>query len=248
MYGYNWPVLFSRTNMCSTLSATARISWSANGQAVNSEGVSGKAVFGKRADWIDYWGKIDDKTVGIAIFDHPTNPQHPTWWMARGYGYVAADPFGGHAIGGEPPGTGDPIATTQTDANGNYRFTGLNPGNYIVHIPAGEFGSGEDLNEFVSTTDQAGFDNPDNNRNEDQDENGIDDADYLTDGISSGTVTLSFGDEPDGNADGDDDANSNLSLDFGFVERVSLGNRVWYDTNGDGDWDAGEPGIANVVT
>jgi len=79
----------------------------ANGQAVNSEGVRGKAVFGKRARWIDYWGKIDGKTVGIAIFDHPTNPNHPTWWMARGYGYVAADPFGGHAIGGEPPGTGD---------------------------------------------------------------------------------------------------------------------------------------------
>ena len=64
-------------------------------------------MFGKRADWIDYWGMIDGKTVGIAIFDHPANPRYPTWWMARGYGYVAADPFGAHAIGGEPPGTGD---------------------------------------------------------------------------------------------------------------------------------------------
>jgi len=94
----------------------------ANGQAVNSEGVSGKAVFGKRARWIDYWGTIDDKTVGIAIFDHPRNPHHPTWWMARGYGYVAADPFGGHAIGGEPPGTGDLVIPSGESVTFRYRF------------------------------------------------------------------------------------------------------------------------------
>ena len=94
----------------------------ANGQAVNSEGVSGKTVFGKRADWIDYWGKIDDKTVGVAIFDHPSNPCHPTWWMARGYGYVAADPFGGHTIGGEPPGTSDMLLKSGQSVTFRYRF------------------------------------------------------------------------------------------------------------------------------
>ena len=94
----------------------------ANGQAVNSEGIGGKAVFGKRACWIDYWGKINDKTVGIAIFDHPSNPHHPTWWMARGYGYVAADPFGGHAIGGEAPGTGDLVIPSGKSATFRYRF------------------------------------------------------------------------------------------------------------------------------
>lgn len=94
----------------------------ANGQAVNSEGVSGKAVFGKRARWIDYWGKINDKTVGIAIFDHPRNPNHPTWWMARGYGYVAADPCGGHSIGGEPPGTGDLVIASGESITFRYRY------------------------------------------------------------------------------------------------------------------------------
>ncbi|MBN2292197.1 MAG: PmoA family protein [Pirellulales bacterium] len=79
----------------------------ANGQVINSEGVKGEGVFGKRARWIDYWGKIDGKEVGIAVFDHPANPRHPVWWMARGYGYLGADPFGAHCIGGEPPGTGD---------------------------------------------------------------------------------------------------------------------------------------------
>ena len=32
--------------------------------------------------------------VGIAILDHPTNLRHPTWWHARDYGLLAANPFG----------------------------------------------------------------------------------------------------------------------------------------------------------
>jgi len=94
----------------------------ANGQAVNSEGVRGKAVFGKRARWIDYWGKIDGKTVGIAMLDHPANPRHPTWWMARGYGYCAADPFGAGSIGGEAPGTGDMTIRAGESVTFRYRF------------------------------------------------------------------------------------------------------------------------------
>ena len=45
----------------------------AKGSAINSEGVTGKAVWGKPAKWVDYWGPIDGKEVGIAIFDHPKN-------------------------------------------------------------------------------------------------------------------------------------------------------------------------------
>jgi hypothetical protein len=79
----------------------------ANGQALTSTGVNGKAVWGKRAEWIDYWGQIDGRTVGIALFDHPANPRHPTWWMARGYGYIGANPFGISAFENKPAGTGD---------------------------------------------------------------------------------------------------------------------------------------------
>jgi hypothetical protein len=32
--------------------------------------------------------------VGVAIFDHPGNPRHPTWWHVRMYGLFAANPFG----------------------------------------------------------------------------------------------------------------------------------------------------------
>jgi Methane oxygenase PmoA len=51
-------------------------------------------------DWIDprgkanYAGEVDGEELGIAIFDDPGNPRHPTWWHARGYGLFAANPFG----------------------------------------------------------------------------------------------------------------------------------------------------------
>lgn len=80
---------------------------SANGKALNSEGVSGKAVWGKDAKWVAYWGKVDDKPVGFAIFDHPSNPRHPTGWHARDYGLVAANPFGGYVFDkSKPKGSG----------------------------------------------------------------------------------------------------------------------------------------------
>jgi len=94
----------------------------ANGQAINSEGVRGAAVWGKRGKWIDYWGKIEGKTVGIAIFDHPSNPRHPTHWMARGYGYIGANPFGLNAFEGKPQGTGNMTIKHGQEATFRYRF------------------------------------------------------------------------------------------------------------------------------
>jgi len=79
----------------------------AKGKCVNSEGVKGQAVWGKRAKWVDYWAPVNGKTVGVAIFDHPSNPRHPTWWHARTYGLVAANPFGVHNFERKPRGTGD---------------------------------------------------------------------------------------------------------------------------------------------
>ena len=67
-----------------------------HGRIVNSAGVRDDQTWGKRADWCDYSGPVDGKTVGIAIFDHPQNPRHPTWWHVRDYGLFAANPFGQH--------------------------------------------------------------------------------------------------------------------------------------------------------
>ena len=64
---------------------------------VSSEGLQGDAkIWGSRAKWVDYSGQVDGKTLGIAIFDHPANFRHPTYWHARGYGLFAANPFGEH--------------------------------------------------------------------------------------------------------------------------------------------------------
>lgn len=66
------------------------------GHIVNSEGVRDGDTWGKRAAWCDYYGPVEGKTVGVAIFDHPSNPRHPTWWHVRDYGLFAANPFGRH--------------------------------------------------------------------------------------------------------------------------------------------------------
>ena len=67
----------------------------ATGNILNSEGVAGKEAWGKRAAWIDYFGtERKGNPIGIAIFNHPENLRHPTWWHARDYGLVAANPFG----------------------------------------------------------------------------------------------------------------------------------------------------------
>lgn len=78
----------------------------ANGQARNSAGGTGKDIWGKKAAWVAYWGKVDDKPVGVAIFDRPTNPRHPTTWHARDYGLVAANPFGLRHFQGKKNGEG----------------------------------------------------------------------------------------------------------------------------------------------
>ena len=94
----------------------------ASGRAVNSEGVRGQDVWGKRAKWIDYSAVIDNKMVGIAIMDHPTNPRHPTWWHARQYGLVAANPFGVHDFEGKPEGTGKLTVPAGESITFRYRF------------------------------------------------------------------------------------------------------------------------------
>ncbi|HTQ55020.1 MAG TPA: PmoA family protein [Bryobacteraceae bacterium] len=67
------------------------------GHIVDSEGRQGeKQVWGKRADWVDYYGVVDGEPLGVAIFDHPSNPRHPTWWHVRSYGLFAANIFGLH--------------------------------------------------------------------------------------------------------------------------------------------------------
>ena len=94
----------------------------ANGKALNASGDRDKSLWGKRAKWVAYWGKIDGKEVGVAIFDHPTNPRHPTWWHARDYGLVAANAFGVHNFERKPKGTGDFVIEAGKSARFRFRF------------------------------------------------------------------------------------------------------------------------------
>jgi Methane oxygenase PmoA len=60
-------------------------------------------VWGKRSNWVDYSAEVDGEKIGVAMFDHPGNPGHPTYWHARDYGLFALDPFGQNAFDPKQP-------------------------------------------------------------------------------------------------------------------------------------------------
>jgi hypothetical protein len=65
------------------------------GHMINSHSGQGeKEIWGKPADWVNYFGTVSGRNVGIVVFDHPKSFRHPTTWHARGYGLLAANPFG----------------------------------------------------------------------------------------------------------------------------------------------------------
>ncbi len=144
-----------------------------------------------------------------------------------------------------------PDATTTTGCGGSigqYTFTGLAAGDYIVVIPQNQFDAAAPLEGYVSSTGTNGSEtgsyepspDPDNDIN--SDDNG-----YAIEGVGVVTcaVTLSTANEPIN--DGDADNNSNLSVDFGFFEQAKLGNFVWSDINSNGIQDVDEVGIDNTT-
>jgi hypothetical protein len=66
-----------------------------SGHYLSSNGDEGeKNVWGKRANWVKLEGQIAGKDVGVAIINHPTSTNFPTYWHARSYGLFAANPLG----------------------------------------------------------------------------------------------------------------------------------------------------------
>jgi hypothetical protein len=64
------------------------------GHITNAEGKVGeKQCWGRISAWCDYSGPVEGETVGIAIFASPDNSL-PSCWHSRGYGLMAANPFG----------------------------------------------------------------------------------------------------------------------------------------------------------
>jgi hypothetical protein len=91
------------------------------GVIVNAEGVRDAATWGKKSPWVDYYAPKNGKIYGIAMFDSPKNPRHPTWWHVRDYGLFAANPFGQHDF--EPAHKANPKAGDLTiPAGGSVTF------------------------------------------------------------------------------------------------------------------------------
>lgn len=68
------------------------------GQIVNDDGlVNEPQVWGKQADWCDYSGKIDGQRVGLLMMPDPSNFRR-SWFHARDYGVLVANPFGQNAF------------------------------------------------------------------------------------------------------------------------------------------------------
>lgn len=118
--------------------------------------------------------------------------------------------------------TGAAIATTVTDANGNYLFTGLAAGTYSVGftLPAGTNFTGKDL---------GGDDNTD--------------SDVNTSGVNFGKTdnfTL---------ASGEAKTNVDAGVVLLAATTASLGDKVWIDVTGGtaNVQDANEPGLAGVT-
>ncbi len=161
--------------------------------------------------------------------------------------------------------SGAVVATRATSATGEYVFDGLGAGQYSVRIPASNWSGITSAQAtavgnaaLVGTTPLRGYGNstPDNAvpgagavGAADGTDKGITNASPATNGIVSPTVTLGAGLQPTGEngAAGDTDpatvgldgdGNDNMAIDFGFY-RLTVGNQIWIDTNGNSVYNPG---------
>jgi hypothetical protein len=113
-YGYLllWDSTFSAENEFSFgdqeemglgIRVASQIMVKAGGRILDSEGrVNESRIWGKTADWCDYGGMIDGRRVGVMLMASPDNFR-PSWFHARDYGLLVANPFGRKVFtGGEP--------------------------------------------------------------------------------------------------------------------------------------------------
>ncbi len=97
-------VFFGDTKEAGTLSVRVAESMRVDqgGRMVNGYGGVGEAeCWGKPAPWVDYSGLSAGRHVGLALFDHPANFNHPTPWHVRDYGLFTANCWGLHDFAGD---------------------------------------------------------------------------------------------------------------------------------------------------
>lgn len=92
------------------------------GKLQNAEGKVGeKEVWGQISNWCDYSGPINGKSVGLAILADPKNDQ-ATCWHSRGYGLMAANPFGRSKAGFPAMKGKTDLVTLQPGAHLRFRY------------------------------------------------------------------------------------------------------------------------------
>ncbi len=142
------------------------------------------------------------------------------------------------------------VADATTSTAGEYLFTGLVPGKYLVEIesPAGYYSSSGQAGLYTGPFEPGKGDNT-----------AFDSTDHGTtvnNVIRSGTIMLMPGTEPTSavETDGNDlvnaatDTNTDLTVDFGLVPGASIGNYVWLDNNRNGIQDEAVDAGINGVT
>ena len=68
------------------------------GRIINSDGLADEAqAWGKQADWCAYAGTVDGHRSGVVLMPHPENFRR-SWFHARNYGLLVANPFGRNAF------------------------------------------------------------------------------------------------------------------------------------------------------
>ena len=98
------------------------------GTILSADGRAGEhKVWGTRSPWVDYSGVIEGKRVGIAVFDHPENPRHPTYWHVRSYGLFAANMFGLNHFLSDPSADGSQTLRRDDSLRFRYRLV-IHPG------------------------------------------------------------------------------------------------------------------------
>ena len=88
----NVPVTLHPTNEAGIphLRVSEGLTVRTGGVMLNSAGKRNeRETYRQKAAWVDCSGKLGRLSCGVALFDHPENPDYPTRWFTRDYGTFA---------------------------------------------------------------------------------------------------------------------------------------------------------------
>jgi hypothetical protein len=176
----------------------------------------------------------------------------------RLYGPDGSGPDGIPGTADDAAGAGGLIGTAVTDANGEYYFssaTGTSTGNTIYGISAllantngyklkldlaADYADPAKLQNLSATKPNADGNTTNNSISDVRDSDAVVTNANAPSNATTNVPTITF--------NTGDAGENNHGLDFGVTPVYSLGNRIWFDTNGDGILNNGELPIGGVAT